>query len=347
MTERATEPLSRARTRRSHCVSRALSACLLLVLLPVPGYGQIGRTSPEQQNPAREERLSPSELLAMFEAPEEPVYRLGEGDELTIEVWGRPELSGRHVIGPDGQVGIPVVGNVRLAGLSREEAVKEITKSLQRYYTVPSVTLRVDRYTSNRVFVLGRVASPGELHFDVPPTLLEAIARAGSLPIGGIGAEKAALTRCAVLRGRDIMVWVDLKGLLKDGNLAMNLRLQRNDVVYIPDADDQLVYVMGEVQRPGAFHLTPEMSFLDALSQAGGLTENAASNRMHIIRPSQGERSRIELMSFLTPDPTLNFPLEEGDIIYAPRRTLARMGYIFEKLNPFTTFLLLGAALSK
>ena len=292
------------------------------------------------------EKFASEELLARFEAPSGEAYRLGEGDELAIEVWDHPKLSGRHVIGPDGMITLPVAGSHHLAGLARDDATKAVKQAFSSYYLDLLVTVRVDRYGSNRVYVLGRVGQPGILHFETAPSLLEAITRAGGLPVGGVGADKASLTRCAVFRGRDRVVWIDLKGLLT-GNMALNIRLQRNDVVYIPDADDQLVYVLGEVHTPGAYHLTPEMSFMDALALAGGPTEDAAVNSMKIVRPGQRARKKISTRKLLKPDPDLNVLLEENDILYVPRSGLASFGYVMNKLNPFTTLLLFGAALMK
>ena len=95
---------------------------------------------------------------------------------------------------------------------------------------------------------IGRVAALTLIAAVLSPSLHGGV---GGLPVGGVGAEKAVLTRVAIFRGRDKMVWVNLKNLLSGKELALNIRLQRNDVVYLPDGDDQLVYVMGEVARPG------------------------------------------------------------------------------------------------
>lgn len=187
------------------------------------------------------------EALKEFERAAPTSYVLGEGDELFVDVFGHPELSGKRIIGPDGRITLPITGALALSALSREEALQKIQEAYGHFYSALSIELRIDNYVSNRIFILGRVASPGVLHFDAPPTLLEAITRAGSLPVGGIGADKAALNRCIIFRGREAVVWIDLKSLLKEGNLAYNLQLQRNDVIYIPDSDDQSVYVLGEV----------------------------------------------------------------------------------------------------
>jgi polysaccharide export outer membrane protein len=295
----------------------------------------------------KQRNLSPAEMLREFEGPQQQGYIFGEGDEIVLEVWGRPELSGKHVIGPDGFITLPLAGHIKIVNRSRDEAVDLVQKALQPYYPETTVTLRVEKYTANRIFILGRVSHPGVLQFETTPTLLEAITRAGSLPVGGVGADKAALNRCAVFRGDDRVVWVDLKALLIEGNLAYNLKLRRNDVVYIPDSDDQLIYVLGSAERPGAFRLTPDMTLLDALAQAGGANRDADENRIHIIRPSQGFNHQFSMKSLLNPEPGLNFSLEEGDILYIPRRGMTSIGYIMQSLSPLSSMLFVGSALMR
>ncbi len=292
--------------------------------------------------PEKQKQFSPPAVLAEFDAGAESVYRLGEGDELTVDVWGHPELSGKHLVGPDGKITVPYAGVMTIAGLSRDSAAKTIAEALSPYYYDVLVTVRVDRYVANRVFILGRVANPGMLSFDTSPTLLEAITRAGSLPIGGVGADKAALVRCAIFRGRDRIAWIDLRRLLTGEDLSLNVRLQRNDVVYIPDADDQLVYVLGEVKTPGAYQVTPNMSFLDALGRAGGPSEDAATDKLYVVRPQLHSHLEFTLQELLHPNPELNVAIEEGDIIYVPRRDLARFGYVLRQLNPLSFLILIG-----
>ena len=293
----------------------------------------------------KDNQLSPDDVIKNFEASAVQAYTLEPGDEISLEVWGRENLSGKHIVGPDGKITIPVVGVLKLAGLTREQAEKTITGYLSKYYTDLSVTLRVDRYTSYRVYVLGRVANPGAVQFESQPTLLDVVTRAGSLPIGGIGADRATLGRCAVIRGRDQMIWVDLRSLLSQGNLSLNIRLARNDLVYMPDAGDQLVYVLGQVQHPGAFRLTSDMSFLDAFTQAGGVTDDAAVDKIELVRSSTDFKKQFQLKQLLSDPRELNFSLNEGDIIYVPKSGLAKVGYIFQKTSPITGFAVIGTAL--
>lgn len=296
---------------------------------------------------AKESKVTPMDLLRAFEAPAETDYTLGEGDEINLTVWNRPELSGKHVIGPDGLITLPYVGAASIKGLTRTAAAAEAARRWTGLYEDINVTVDVLRYESNRIFVLGRVANPGLLRFDGPITLLEAVTRAGGLPIGGVGADKAALSRCIVFRGRDQLAWIDLKSLLNGSNLAINIRLQRNDTVYIPDGDDQLVYVMGEVLRPGAIRMTPDMNFLTALAQAGGPTDDARTGKIRLIRPSAGIEREIQLKDFYQAGKAVNFTLQDGDVIYVPRSRAGAIGYVFQKLSPVTAWMMFGSTLAR
>ena len=293
----------------------------------------------------KSQRFSSLEVLKQFERQAPSSYVFGEGDELVVDVFGHPELSGKHVIGPDGKITLPVAGVVTLSNLSREDANQSVADAYGKFYSGLSVELRVESYTSNRIFILGRVASPGALHFDSAPTLLEAITRAGSLPVGGIGADKAAMNRCVIFRGRDTVVWVDLKPLLKDGNLAYNLQLQRNDVLYIPDSDDQSVYVIGEVLHPGAYRLRPDMTFMEAYADAGGVTKDGVANHIQLIRPSRDSKRQISMRDLMHPDPNLNFVLADGDIIYVPKRGLAKFGYFMDQFGSSAGLAIVGQEL--
>jgi polysaccharide export outer membrane protein len=281
--------------------------------------------------------------LAAFEAQADPVYRLGAGDHIDVQVWGRPEISAKRIIGPDGRVSMPLAGSLKLADITREGAAEEISKAYFKFYKKPIVTVSVDLYTSNKVIVLGRVQNPGAITFDNPPTLLEALARAGSLPVID---KQATLTRCAVFRGRDRIIWVDLKRLLNRGESNYNIRLKPGDLIYIPDSFDTLVYVLGAVSKPGAYRLTPDMSLMDALLQAGGPNEDADMQEMGVYRPNKQAFQKTPMTALVTNQPKLNFGLEEGDVIYVPKSSMAEKGYVMRQLMPGLSFLTFGITAS-
>ena len=166
------------------------------------------------------------------------------------------------------------------------------------------------------------------MQFITPPTLLTVLAEAG-------GKEKV-LTRCAIIRN-DKILWIDLARLLSGTDTTLNVSLQRNDVVYVPDSTDTSVYVMGAVNHPGVFSLTPQMSFIDLLGQAGGITRDGNFNELHLIRPSSDVNLKIDLKEILSPHKNLNVAINEGDIIFVPRNGASLFGYIIQQVNPIST----------
>lgn len=280
--------------------------------------------------PHKAETMSPADVLRAFQEDTVKEYIIGDGDQIHIDIVGRPELSGPQIVGPDGSVTLPVVGSIAVRDTTREQAAAAISKALAKYYRDIFTTVRVVQYSSNRVTVLGRVEHPGPVPFDTPPTLLDILSKAGVFPL--IRPEQV-LTSCAVIR-RNSILWVDV-GRLLGGDLQLNVQLHRNDVVYIPDASDRQVFVLGAVTKPGAYRLTSRMSFMDALGQAGGTTVEAHKTEIHLIRPEKGVNLLVNFDEIMKPDPNLSLALEHGDIIYVPMNTAARIGYLLQKVNPF------------
>lgn len=303
---------------------------------------------PEQLTlpPPREEiALTQPDPLAVFEstnADDSRDYLLGTGDEISVDVWGYPELSGTHTVGPDGNITLPIVGDFSVAYASRQQAASHITTALKKYYVDLKTTVKVNHYFSNRILVLGRVKKPGEIRFEMTtPTILEAISLAGGFvePTGLENGQSLPFTRCAIFRGRTQVAWIELEPLLKGKDLSLNLKLQRNDILYVPDVEERLIYVLGEVKNPGALRLTPNMSFIEALAKAGGPTIDAAPNRINIIRPADGINQELALDALITPNQRLNIALKENDIIYVPTNTIAKINYAIKFLTPFSTIL--------
>ncbi|MDM8566608.1 polysaccharide biosynthesis/export family protein [Candidatus Halobeggiatoa sp. HSG11] len=327
------------------------STKILLLLFILIGFGctqnvsipdKFVRTSPPSEKVVK----TPNDILQTFRTSvveNDKEYHLGTGDDITIEVWGYHELSGKHIVGPDGKITLPLVGPIKLTDLSREQAAENIANKLSKYYLNLSVAVRINQYASNRVLVLGRVSRPGEVRFNMTtPTLLEAISLAGGFSnASGLQGEAQSLsaTRCAIFRGQDKIVWIDIEPLLTGTNLSLNLPLKRNDIVYIPDIKEKLVYVLGQVHNPGAFRLLPQMSLFELVARAGGLTRDADFGSINVIRPSLGTNEPMTLSELMAPEEELDNILQEGDVIYVPTNTIAKINYAIQFLNPFTTML--------
>jgi polysaccharide export outer membrane protein len=331
-----------------------LPAKLLLVGLllglgenAVLGQENVGGES-QASNPQL--KLSPSKLLQKFEPAANEEYTLGPGDEISLDFPGRPELSGKRIVGPDGRITLSLVGSLAVADKNREEVAKLVVDALSPYYKELSVTVNVDKYGSNRVIVLGSVQHPGVLYFDNMPTLLDVIARSGLLATAGTGPSTAASTgpstaasnhdaipaRCAIYRGNDQVVWVDLRQMLQSGNSMADMRLRRNDIVYVPAQQEVFVSVLGSVTHAGAIPLTPESTLASVLAQAGGLVEGAGAN-IQVIQPSIGRTVTIPFKTLLTLTGTDEVKLQAGDVIFVPKSGFYKSTYVIQRLSPIAS----------
>lgn len=285
---------------------------------------------------AEDQKYASDEAVRAFSSGVEKTYRLGPGDSFEFIVRGRPDVSVREVIvSPDGNVALPRVGIIHVAGLSMDAATSNITDRLHRYYESPEVTLVMKTYNNNKVYVLGRVANPGVVHFHGPGTLLEALSLAGGLPVD---TARSFLSRCMIVRGDDLIIWVDLQELLDNGNMALNARLKNGDVIYIPQSMDQIAYVMGQVNAPGVLQLRSKMTLLDAVMYSGGPTEEARLNKVYLVRATsekQGAVEEIDLKQVMAKaDFRKNYVLKDGDIVYIPRTGMGKFNHVIRQLLP-------------
>lgn len=265
-------------------------------------------------------------------------YRLGPGDRFAFVVRGREDISREEIIvAPSGEVALPRVGIMNVKGRTLKELTDELIKALSAYYETPEVTLIMKAYMNNRVFVLGRVANPGAVNFQGPGTLLEALSLAGGLPVD---TTKSFLSTCMIVRGKDLVMWVDLRELLERGNMSLNARLQNGDVVFIPQSDDQLAYVLGEVRSPGVIPLRSQITVMDAIMTAGGPGKGANLRNVFLVRNASGKGlvERIDLQQLVgRGNFTRNYVLRAGDVIYVPETGLSKMNYFTSQIAPFFT----------
>ena len=292
--------------------------------------------------------LAPLEVLQAFEAGMNREYLLGAGDVVEIVAPTLPEIIGEQTVSPDGSMTIYPAGEVKVKGKTRTEAETIIKEALRRYFDVPALTLRIKTFENNQVYVLGRVTSPGPIKFRGRPNLLEAMSRAGAF--SGSGQVRPPY-QCAIIRGKDQMIWVSLDEMLHGGSSGRNLDLAGDDIIYIPDIDEGNIFVLGEVGKPGAFDIAGVKTILDAIAKAGGPTENAVTSNILLIRnrgkePSQPIRVSLDDM-INKADFSGNILLSKNDIILVPRNGLANYNYYLRMINPFTQFFITGYALGK
>lgn len=322
-----------------------LGLCSLLLFSGCAGLGLDPKASPE--NTAAEpfqvkqekeiQKFASAELIRELSKEKEhsQEYRLGPGDVLDISVWRRPEISRPNIIvAPDGVLSLPQVGVISVNGLTIEETIKKITTLLSRGYEDPEVSILIREFHNNKAFVLGRVSQPGVVNFPGNGTLLEALALAGGLPHIG---KETFLTKCAIIRGNDTVIWIDLRDLLDNGNMTLNANILNNDVIFIPEADDEMAMVLGEVQKAGPVMVKRGLTLFDALMQTGGYTADADLEKVFIVR-QQGQKGHIRQVNLKamleTGDFSQNYALQKDDIVYVGPNGMRKFNYAIEQLMP-------------
>jgi polysaccharide biosynthesis/export protein len=290
--------------------------------------------------------IAASASLSKFESTGTEEYTIGDGDEIDVQVMARPELSGNHVVGPDGKITLPISGSYEIRNQTREDAAHQIAAALERYYTSVEVTVRVTKYGSNRILVLGHVAQPGILYFDQAPTLLEALSKSHAIAANAPGHEASFPRRCAIFRGKDQVVWIDLKTMMDGGGASADLRLRRDDVLYVPDEQDDMVTVLGEVAHPGMARLDSNTTLLNVLATSGGVNIAAGKAKIEIVRPSTGVTREIAFNDLLNnPAKAAEVSLQRGDVVYVQKGTAAKFEYILQQIAPAAGMLMFGAAM--
>ena len=345
------------KTFRHRTMLKAFAGGVLLCVLPccLPCAAQ--------QQPAPALQLNAGSALRAFEPGANEPYQLGRGDDIHVEFAGRPELNSKYTVGPDGRITLPLAGAISIDNLTREQAADAISSALSPYYSRLAVNVGVDKYTSNRILLLGSVQRPGFVSFDRPPSLLEVITRGGTSTPGEEGGGQAGSgytqgstggsggggnsgsihnypsipERVAIYRGTEKVMWVDLKGLLDSGSPLADLRLRRDDVVYVPSPSERYVSMLGQIQHPGALLLQDNSTLPKLLAEAGGITDQAGRYpEIQIIQPSTGTTRVISFKQVLQPGP-LDLKLKTGDIIYVPESGFNRATYALQRISPLVT----------
>jgi polysaccharide biosynthesis/export protein len=244
---------------------------------------------------------------------------IGPGDEIEITVYGAPDLSEHTRVSSNGNISMPLIGYIRLAGLSSSEAELAIENQLRHGNVVnnPHVSVYVKEYTSSGISVAGEVVRPGVFSAVGPHRLFDILQSAGGLT------ERAASRATILHRGDENPITVELS--TDPVQMASsNVELLPGDTVVIAKAG--IVYVLGEVGKPGGYVLNSSgggVTVLRVVAAAGGPTHIASVGGTKMLRrtPSGLQELRVPLKELLhakVPD----IPVQADDIIYVPSSRL-------------------------
>ena len=247
-------------------------------------------------------------------------YRINKGDRLLIYFPGASSVRSEQVVRPDGAVTLPAAGDIFVAGKTTQDASSTISHAMRDYLHNSSVTVQVTQASSaleDAIVTPGRGSSK---QYTVRPD--------GTLTLPGLGSIKA--------RGKSIETLT----------AEINSRYQENWPsakvdINLQESQGMLVYLLGEVRNPGAYRLYRPSVFPEAVSLAGGLTNDASLSDVVIARLDNEvySVSRVNLKSDFTDSRTGRmYPIGPNDIIYVPKTALAEIAYVIREITSIFQF---------
>lgn len=231
---------------------------------------------------------------------------LGVGDSVRITVFQYPDLTTETRISQRGTVIFPMVGEVKIDGLTPAAAGTKIARQLKqgKFLLNPQVHLVMTELRSRQVSVLGQVNKPGRYALDeTSAKLTDVLALAGG--VGPLGADKVSVVLNR--NGKAEKVEIDVAAMVRSGDLSKNIDIHHGDTVYVQRAPT--FYIHGEVRRAGSYRFEENMTVMQAISLGGGLTERATERGININR--RGPNGKLQRI-----DVTLNDRIQPDDVIH-------------------------------
>ena len=256
-----------------------------------------------------------------------PPYELGPEDVISVNVARHTEFSGDFYIPADGAVNLPSIGSVTASGKTLDELAADVKTRLSDRLLDPEVTISLKTARMQRVYVLGAVSKPGL--YDMKPgwRITESVAAAGGLATGTEPSDCCATILRAMTGARDTVKLSDVFHGANEANVAVN----SGDVVTINAEETIPIYVMGKVKTPGLYRARKDSAAVTvALTLAGGITEDAAINRVTITHLN-GQSEVVDLApALLQGKQDSSAPLQSGDLVVVPEETarVAVLGFV-------------------
>ena len=297
------------------------------------GGSVAGRTHTGVSPEVRKKQL---EILKKLAEEPAPPYTINGGDKIEVMVYNHPDLSVKTVVTPDGYLGLVLVGQIQVKGLTLAQAAAKIEKALSRYIRNPRVGLSPYEIVSETATITGAVQKAGVYPISDGMRLADLIAKAG----GGASRYYDGQTVSAVdyenslfLRGQKA-VPLDFRKAIEQGDPLHNIRLRSGDYIFLGSKDDSMVYLTGEVKKTIRRVWDSKLGLLELLTSGEGLAETHWSHAV-IIRGGGGKGKvfKVDLDGIFrgtVPDVRLC----PGDVVYIPKDNISEYNVAVRKLFP-------------
>jgi polysaccharide biosynthesis/export protein len=248
----------------------------------------------------------PTTFAPVERVPVPADYVLGPGDELLIRAWGKIDLDSRVTVDRNGQVYLPRIGTLNVAGLRYEQVEGYLHAAVSALFKDFELNVALGQLRSIQIFVLGSARQPGAYTVGSLSTLVNALFASGGPSATG------SMRHIQLRRGNRLLAEFDMYDLVQKGDKSHDVPLLPGDVIYIPPIGAQIA-ISGNVNEPGVYELKAETTVAAALDGAGGLTSLAGAERVLLERIDNHSIRRVEEF----PLDTLGFArlLQDGDVL--------------------------------
>lgn len=251
-------------------------------------------------------RRVPSTFAPVDMAPVPPDYVIGPGDEVRIRVWGQVNLQSNVRVDRAGDIYLPQVGPIHVAGLPYSGLEAHLHDALSRVYKNFSLTADVGQIRSIQIYITGEARRPGLYTVSSLSTLVNALFSSGGPSVQG------SMRRIELRRNGNVVTIFDLYGLLRNGDKSKDVALLDGDVIYIPPVGPQAA-ITGSIRMPAIYELGESEKLSDLVHDAGGVTAVASGARISIERIE--DRRDRQAMEVTDDDAGLASPVRDGDLV--------------------------------
>ncbi len=254
---------------------------------------------------------APQAYAADRDLPAPDNYLLGPGDEIKIKIWGRVNSNASLTIDRNGQVNLPTVGVVTLAGVAVRDLDKTLQGHLGKVFTNFSASATLGRLRGIQVYVVGQALQPGTFHLSSLSTLVNALFASGGPNANG------SMRNIQLKRAGKIVTTIDLYDFIARGDKTRDLPLMSGDVIVIPPVGPR-VAVTGAFDQAAIYELkdgTSVTSVGDILSLGGGVPVLAKTQKALLERISRESNPPRQVQEIVLNEQGLRQPLRDGDVL--------------------------------
>jgi len=320
-------------------VARTLSFSILISFF----WSSVGVRAFHFEVPPQEAQQTRSQGDAYAMVDGIPEHRIGRNDLLQITVWNGLEVEETTVrVAEDGTIFVPfgIDLNLRAQGLSSTDLKRLIQKESLKYFRQTVVQVVIEEYNSSRAYLLGAVAlgasggqGGGMFPLKGRQTVLEFIIEHGGFT------EQANMTRVQINRVSGEVVFLNMSEVIFQGDEKQNLVVNPGDIVWVPSKEvgANSYYVFGEVNSPGVVTSQENLSLVEVISRSGSFTKDASRSKVYIARgdPDQPEVLELDIKRLIEEaDFAQNAALQNNDVIFIPRRGLAKLQDVVAAITP-------------